>query len=411
MTAKPSPHPQTRFAEAFARFDEAQWRALALKALKSAPFEKLVSKTYDGIEIAPLYPRAADAPAPAQRSSETGWTIFSRLDHPSAEQGALQAGEDLAGGAQGLQIVFAESVGDHGFGLPLNGELTQWIGGADPARCAFLLDGASPAQAIALADFIAASGLDPASSRASYGLDPTGALARGRIDANAHAQNLLEAIQTAQALTARGFTGPFLASDARLVHAAGGSEAQELAFIAASAVHYLRALEAAGVELASACAMLELRAAADANQFLTIAKLRALRRIWRRIEEACGLAAQPARIFAESAWRMMTRADAHVNFLRTTVAAFSAAAGGADAISILPYSQAHGLPDNFARRMARNTQIILDEETHAGHVADPAAGSGAIEALTQALAEKAWSIFQSLEAAGGIASKSARAML
>lgn len=398
----------TQLASAFEPASEAQWREMALKALRGAPFDRLVSKTHDGIEIQPLYQRAASAPAPARRANENGWTIFTRIDHPGAQEAAAQAREDLENGAQGLHLVFAGSAGDLGFGLPPDGALVDWLGGADAAACAFLLDGAHPAQAFALADMIAASGLDPAQARATFGLDPLGALVRGRRRSEDFGANMNEAAQCALALHARGIAGPFLAADGRIIHAAGGSEAQELAFVAASAAQYLRALEAAGASLSTARSMIELRVAADADQFLTVSKLRALRLIWRRIEEACGLDAQPAVVFAETAWRMMSRADARVNFLRTSVAAFSAAVGGAEAISVLPFSQAHGLPDAFARRMARNTQIILAEECHAGHVCDPAAGSGAIEALTQEIAVKAWSVFQSIEAQGGLAEIHAR---
>lgn len=399
---------QTQYASAFTPANEAQWREMALKALRGAPFERLVSKSYDGIDIQPLYQRAASAPGPARRARETGWTIFARIDHPAGQDGAAQARDDFDNGAHGLHLVFAGSVGDHGFGIPIDGALADWMGGVDPATCAFTLDGADANQASALAELIAASGLDVSRARASFGLDPLSALTRGSLSEANYPTVLEDAAQCALALSARGFAGPFLAADGRFIHAAGGSEAQELAAIAAGVAVYLRALEAAGASVAAARSMIELRVAADANQFLTIAKLRALRLIWRRIEDACGLDAQPAVIFAETAWRIMSRADAHVNFLRTSVAAFAAAVGGADAISVLPFSQAHGLPDAFARRMARNTQIILDEEAHAGHVNDPAAGSGALEALTQELAGKAWGIFQALEAKGGLADARAR---
>ncbi len=192
-------------------------------------------------------------------------------------------------------------------------------------------------------------------------------------------------------------------ADGRIVHNAGGSEAQELAFALASAVSYLRALEASGIPLDAARGMIYFRLAADADQFLTIAKFRAMRKLWARIEEACGLAPKPAFVAAETAWRMMTRRDPAVNMLRATVAVFSAGLGGADAVTVLPHTMALGLPDRFARRVARNTQLILLEESNLAKVADPAAGSGGIEALTRQLCEAAWSQFQEIETAGGAA--------
>ena len=133
----------------------------------------------------------------------------------------------------------------------------------------------------------------------------------------------------------------------------------------------------------------------------TVAKFRALRRLWARVEQACGLAPKPIRLHAETAWRMTTRRDPWVNMLRTTVATFSAGLGGADSITVLPFTAALGLPDAFARRVARNTHLILIEEANLARVADPASGSGGFEALTDASGEKAWGLFQAIERDGG----------
>jgi methylmalonyl-CoA mutase len=160
-------------------------------------------------------------------------------------------------------------------------------------------------------------------------------------------------------------------------------------------------LESAGFALDQARQLIFFRLAADADQFLTIAKFRALRKLFARVEAACGLVAQPIFVSAETAWRMMTRRDPWVNALRTTVATFAAGLGGADSVTVLPFTSALGLPDAFARRLARNTQLILLEESNLARVADPAAGSGGIEALTQHLCGAAWAFFQEIEAAGG----------
>ena len=202
-------------------------------------------------------------------------------------------------------------------------------------------------------------------------------------------------------LAAQGFRGPFAQADGRLIHNAGGSEAQELAYVLAAALAYLRALESGGRELDAARAMIYFRLAADADQFLTVAKFRALRKLWARVENACGLTREPAFLAAETAWRMMTRRDPYVNLLRATLAVFSAALGGADAVTVLPFTMALGLPDRFARRLARNTQIILIEEANLAKVGDPAAGAGGIEDLTDQLCVAAWGLFQDVEKAGG----------
>jgi methylmalonyl-CoA mutase len=168
-------------------------------------------------------------------------------------------------------------------------------------------------------------------------------------------------------------------------------------------VAYLRALEAHGVPLDDARSCIFFRLAADQDQFLTTAKFRAIRKLWARVEEACGLKPKPAYVSAETAWRMMTKRDPHGNIVRGTIAALAAAIGGADSIIVLPYSAALGLPDAHARRIARNTQTILIEESNLYRVADPAAGSGAIEALTDELCAKAWVLFQDIERDGGVA--------
>ena len=200
----------------------------------------------------------------------------------------------------------------------------------------------------------------------------------------------------------RGFKGPFALADGRPVHDAGGSEAQELAFTLAAAVAYLRALEAGGIEL-------------DAARSAVVPAQRRRRSVpdaWRNsarcgccgraIEQACGLAPKPVFVAAQTAWRMLTQRDPYVNMLRATMATFSAGLGGANAITVLPHTLALGLPDPFARRVARNTQLVLLEESNLAKVSDPAAGSGGIETLTQQLCEAAWSLFQEIEKAGGV---------
>src|SRR5208337_5207456 len=174
-------------------------------------------------------------------------------------------------------------------------------------------------------------------------------------------------------------------------------------FALGAAVSLLRLLEEADVALDGARALIAFRMAADTDEFVTLSKFRALRVAWSRIEEACSLKSRPAQIHGESAWRMMTARDPYGNVLRGAMAAFSAGLGGADSVCVLPHTLAVGLPDSLSRRLARNAQLILLRESHLGFVADPAAGAGAFEALTEALCEKGWALFQDIEAQGGLA--------
>ena len=203
-------------------------------------------------------------------------------------------------------------------------------------------------------------------------------------------------------LISQGFKGPFIAADGRVVHGAGGSEAQELGFVLSCALFYLRGLEASGIALDDARTMIEFRLASDADQFLSIAKHRALRRLWASIETQCELEPKPIFITSETASCMLTTRDPWVNVLRNGMGCFAAAIGGANAISVLPFTSAIGLADPFARRLARNTQLVLAQESHLVSVADPAAGAGGYEALTDALNEKAWTEFQTIEKEGGV---------
>jgi methylmalonyl-CoA mutase len=256
--------------------------------------------------------------------------------------------------------------------------------------------------AIHVAEYVKRKGLMPAACTIRFGLDPIGACAVWGSSPYAWAEIVPAVTGAIKGLAAMGFKGPFAPGDGRVIHDAGGSEAQELAFVLATCVAYLRALEGAGVALEEARGMVYARLAADADQFLTMAKFRALRLLWARIEQSCGLTPKPLFIAADTAWRMLTQRDAYVNMLRATMATFSAGLAGANAITVLPHTLALGLPDPLARRVARNTQLVLLEESNLAKVSDPAAGSGGIETLTQQLCEAAWPLFQEIEKAGGV---------
>ncbi|MGH6768837.1 MAG: methylmalonyl-CoA mutase family protein [Xanthobacteraceae bacterium] len=389
-----------------------QWRKLAEAVLAGARVEdRLTAHSADGLPIAPLYPRASGASVAGRRPG-AAWGIVQRIDLPDPALANAEALHELENGANGLLLVPAGAAGAHGYGL-------------DPSPEAFAraLDGVhldagiaidcefSPHamdMALALATLIERRGLSPVAVDIRFGIDPVGALAlHGR--SPLPLQDLAPyAARMAADLARRGFKGPFAAADGRIVHAAGGTEAQELAFVLAVAVAYLRVFEAAGIALDDARRMIGFRLTADADQFFTIAKFRALRKLWQRIEESCGLAPAPAFVAAETAWRSMTRSDPYANMLRATIAVAAGGIGGADTVAVLPFTLASGLPDRFSRRIARSTQLVLIEEANIARVADPTAGTGWSEDLTAKLCRAAWALFQELEAAGGIVTALAR---
>jgi methylmalonyl-CoA mutase len=382
------------------------WRKLVDGVLKGAPFEKLISKTYDGLPIEPIYPRAQNTAPIAGRPAALPWQIMQRIDHPDAAAANAQAIQDLKNGASGLTLVFAGANGAYGFGLdPTPQAIARALEGVflDTGIAIELQIGPqSRMAAIHLAEYIKQKGLSPAFCNVRFGLDPLGACAVWGSSPYTWLEIAPAVTSAIKGLAGLGFKGPFAAADGRVIHDAGGSEAQELAFVLACALAYLRAIEAAGVALDGARRMIYARLSADADQFLSIAKFRALRLLWARVEQACGLAPESLFIAAGTAWRMLTQRDPYVNMLRGTMATFAAGIGGANSINILPHTLAIGLPDAFARRVARNTQLVLLEESNLAKVADPAAGAGSIEALTWALCEAAWTLFQEIEKAGGV---------
>lgn len=383
-----------------------QWRALVDGVLKGADYEKrLVHRTRDGLRIDALYAAAAPTAQPLRGDGQPApWRICQRVDHPDPAEANALALADLAGGGDALALVLAGAPSARGFGLPgpdaveaaLAGVMLPLIGvRLDAGPHAFEAAAALVALARSRGDALSALDLD-------LGIDPVGVLAStGRLPVP-WSETQARLSSTLSDLDAAGFSGRAFLADGRPFHEAGATEAGELAVVLASALAMLRALEAGGHDLQRAGAAIGFLLVADADEFLTVAKMRALRRLWARVEEACGLPPRPIRLHAETAWRTTTRRDPWVNLLRATTAAFSAGLGGADAVTVLPFTAALGLPDAFARRCARNTQVVLLEESNLWRVVDPAAGAGGFEALTADLCTQAWAQFQAIEREGGI---------
>jgi methylmalonyl-CoA mutase len=389
----------------FAPATREDWRKLVDAVLKGAPFERLESRTYDGLTIEPLYERAASAHAIPGRAPAMAWTVMQRVDHPDPAAANAQALDDLQNGASGLVLVFASSVSANGYGLqPTAAALTRVLDSVELDIIAIDLNLSPSSRHIVhdLATLVKARGLKPAAIDLRFSINPVGGFAAAGKSPRGWTQMAPDFTAMVNALADDGFRGPFAVADGRIIHNAGGNNAQELAFALASGVAYMRALEASGMTLAAARDTIYFRLSADADQFLTMAKFRVARKLWARVEQACGLAPKPLLLTAETAWRMMTRRDPYVNMLRNAIAVTAAGLGGADAITVLPHTAPLGLPDGFARRGARNTQLVLLEESNLARVGDPAAGSGALEAITDELCTAAWSNFQDIEKTGGV---------
>lgn len=389
--------------------DEAAWRALVEQGLKGAKWDRLVGKTSDGVALEPLYREtdvatSGDASgfpgaAPFVRGARQGaWLIRQVYAHPDLEKTNAAILADLAGGVAAIELVI-DPRGERGVAIKdaasLDRALAQVILEAAPVS---LDAGAFGLHAAALLE---AKLRGVAVAGTAFNVDPIGVLMRdGAIAPDDIAKAAAFAARVRKELPA----ATAVRVDARPVHEAGGTEAQEIAAALSSGIAYLRAQTDAGLSAGDAASALAFAMGVGPDVLIEAAKLRALRLCWARVLEASGAAPadRAARVHAFTGARMLTRYDAQTNILRITTAAFGAAIGGADVLTTSNFTDALGGPTPFARRVARNTQHVLLEECRLGHVADPAGGSWFVEKLTRELADKAWALMQQIEAQGGI---------
>ncbi|TNE57259.1 MAG: methylmalonyl-CoA mutase [Alphaproteobacteria bacterium] len=386
----------------FPESSESAWEALVTKALNGADLEKrLVKKSADGLTIRPLYTgknaRALPRPPEAARLVERPqpWDVAASHAHPDLEQTNKAILEDLSGGVSAITLALGPALGSAR-------DLETTLKGVHLPMAGVNLDGASPDQAGWLLDLFSNAGA-PEEVRGNLGLDPLGAWARqGGSPKDADA-TLSACGQIAARAKSFAHVTTFVA-DERWVHEAGGTNVQGLAAQLSTAVSYLRRLAADGFTVTEAARQIQFTSVTDSDLYAAVAKLRALKILWTRIIEASDGNAKdgPIVLTAQTSRRALTRRDPYVNILRGCAGGFAAALGGASAITVLPFTEALGYPTARARRVARNTQVLLAEESSLGRVDDPAAGSYAFEDLTRQTAESAWATFQAIEAEGGL---------
>ena len=366
--------------------------------------KRLTTTTVDGLVIDPLYVQAdrdlghpGVTPFTRGTSLRTGaihaWDVTQLHEDPDVAFSNAAVLADLTRGATSLWLrVDPDAIAASDLGDVLAGVLPEL------ARLRVSSCTEQAAAASVLADFWRASG-KAAEVGGSLGLDALGHAALTGEAPEFGPQRDWVTTTLAEFPRARA-----IAVDSLVYDDAGAGDVDVLAFAIATGVEYLRDLEAAGISPADAFGTIAFRVPANADQFMTIARLRALRRLWARVGEVSGVPADArgAVQLAVTSWRMVTRDDPWVNLLRGTIATFAAAAGGAESITVLPHDTAWGLPTDFSRRMARNIQLLAAEESNLGRVADPAGGSWYVESLTDQLAGRAWARFGEIEAAGGM---------
>jgi methylmalonyl-CoA mutase len=378
---------------------EADWRALVDKTLGEAPFASLEKATVEGLRIEPLYAQAIASAAPARAvATDRAWEVATLTVHPDPLRANREILADLNGGAAAV-IVRLDPTGKAGVAVGSTADLGRVLDGVILELAPVALDaGFLGPQA---ADWLGATAKSSPTALLRFHLDPLSAYAEAGVSPGPIEAHLISPANVAARLAETYPKAQLFLASGRVVHEAGGGEALEVAVAAAAAVAYAKALVRAGLPMAQAFGRITLGLSADADYFLTIAKLRAARAVWARIAAACG-ADPTARIEARTSRRMLTAKDAWTNMIRLTAAGFGAAVGGADSVVLGNFTDALGLPTEFARRQSRNAQLVLMEEAHVGRIADPAAGSGYVEALTDEIARAAWREFQAIEAAGGI---------
>ena len=323
------------------------------------------------------------------RDPDVPWDVRQLHDDPDAARSRAAVLDDLEHGVTSVWV----HVGDDGIAP---GDLPEVLADVRldlaPVVVSSVTDQAGAA--LALLDAVG----DGPSTGGNLGVDPVAAALR--LGTTTDLTTLVPLVRLAEQRP--GWRAVTI--DARVLHDAGATEVDALAAAVATGVAYLRHLETEGVSAATAFAQTEFRVSATADQFLTAASLRALRRVWGRVGEACGVPEElrGTRTHAVTSLRMFSREDPWVNVLRSTLAAFGASVGGAEAITVLPYDTVAGLPERFSRRLARNTQILLADESNVGRVTDPGGGSWYLESLTDQVAGAVWTRFQEIEAAGGV---------
>ena len=415
-----------------------EWRKAIDKILKGAPFEKrLITKTYEDIDLQPMYrqedieglPHLDGLPgfAPYLRASTplayvaSSWDVAQEMPYstPNAFNAALKA--DLERGQNAVNIVLdrptlagvdadqaeADDVGKGGLSISSVADLAAALDGVDLEKTPIYIQASTSALTFTalLAALVKQQGKSLEKVRGAIGMDPLGQLARdGRLPRDL--DGIYEVM--AQLATWAKSNAPQLRTitvQGHPYHNGGASTTQELAFALATAVDYLRALQARGLSIDDAAPRFRFALSIGSNFFMEIARLRAARLLWAKIVKAFGgnEDSQKMRLHARtSAWNQ-TVYDPHVNLLRATTEAFSGAVGGCDSLHISPFDELLRVPDEFSRRVARNTHTVLREESHITKTVDPAGGSWYVENLTDSVARKTWGLFQEVEKQGGMA--------
>ena len=395
------PDNQPNFSSDFAEPDEAQWIALVEKTLKGRPFAKVMQhRSRNDIIVDALGTQKSGQPGGQPVRAHGDWAIAS----PNWGSDAAAVNRDILIDLERGASSIALTLDIHGPTGIAPDQLKTALEGVylDMVPLTLIQGEDFKAGVSAYENLVQERGYARGTLSGSLGVDPVGTLARsGRLQTTADAA-IVDAAEIASRWAVQQPTVATFNADGTVFSNAGASEALEVAGAISSATTYLRAMEQAGLSPVAAAAQIQFTLSASADLWLTIAKFRAARRLWESVLAACGVGDVPMKLNAVSAVYAITKKDPWVNILRGTAACFAAGLGGADGITTLPHDLFFGSSSDFSRRIARNIQIILMEESGLAKVSDPAAGSYSLEKLTSDLAEKSANLFREMEALGGI---------
>jgi methylmalonyl-CoA mutase len=413
------------------------WRQAAEQTLKGAPFEKrLITKTYEGIDLQPLYRQedVADRPHlnsfpgfnPYVRGGETAgyvlepWLVCQELPYSTPEEFNAALRHDLQRGQTAINLLLDRAtlrgqdpdeaqvgdVGRDGLSVAMVDDLAKALEGIDLEHTPIYVQASSAAQPTTalLMALVRRQGKSTAKLAGGIEMDPLGILAREGVFPRSipGAYDRMAELMTWAKTHAPKLT--LVTVHGQPYHDGGGHAVQELAFVLATAVEYIREMLARHLTIDEVAPRLRCSFSIGANYFMEVAKLRAARMLWAKVLAAFGGNEAPQQLTLHgrtSAWDK-TAYDPYVNMLRATTEAFAGVVGGVDSLHVSPFDEAIRLPDEFSRRIARNTQIILQQGSHLTRVIDPAGGSWYVEKLTDQMAHKAWQLFQEVEKQGGM---------
>ena len=397
--------PRKPLFDAFDATSTEAWEAAIVKSLKGKDYDStLIWKTLEGIDVRPYYRSESTS-----ESNETPGTFpYTRGIKERDNDWEIREDFDSTDAKAGNKAVLAALMrGINAFGIPANAQnLAQWLNEIklQYVSCHLLAGKDAPETFSAFVAYAKAHYEETAGVRGSLDFDPLGHLASTGEWLTSESEDLEQAVKLVEQRISLSPLFRCIQVSGANYHNAGASIGQELGAALAHGNEYLARLTAAGVPIDEASASIQFELATGPHYFLEIAKLRAFRMLWAQVvkayqpEHSCSTATH---VHSVSSLWTYTLADPYVNMLRATTQAMAAALGGCNSLTVLPFDAASAQSDEFSQRIARNVQLILKDEAHLEKVIDPAAGSYYLEHLTDQLAQKAWSFFQSIESKGG----------